>query len=447
MNRFKIFIPLIGLAFLLVAGCSGSRKYFKAGERLEKNGLVNEASAFYLEALQRKPSNVDARIRLKETGQKYISSLATDFFRKFNTQDFESAITTYETLKKFHETARLLSVNFDYPKTYDEDYKTAIESFMATNFEKAKQLLSQRKYNEALPYIRNVTRYNTDYHNIKQMEDVAVCEPLYQSAVNAIEMKNYQLATTHVQRIVKQNANYKDTKDLEELVNAQLERTVMIFNPESGDKREKHLESTLFGNFNEFLTNKSSIKVINNSPFQSANITLLNSDFELLQAVRKATGADLFYLYDISGINEYNSGEKRTPGRAFYEVKYKKDSVTTVTDYKPADYINVSGERYYSYVFMYKIINAKTNQVVSTKTQTLKSSDAINYNVFSGKVSPGVNISYPYNPSSDGKRNIDVGQWRAQFSGKKSMLSMEDLLNNVYRSNLNIMQNTVTFLK
>ena len=434
-------------ALLLLAQCSGSRKYFKAGERLEKKGLVNEAAAFYLEALQRKPSNVDARIRLRETGQKYVSSLATDFFRRFNTQDYETALSTYEKLKQFHETSRLLNVNFEYPKAYDDDYKEAMAAYVSSNYNKAKLLITQRKYQEALPYVRNVTRYNSEYLNIKLLQDVAVCEPLYQSAINAIEMKNYSLAQQHISGIVKQNESYKDTRDLAEMVNAQLERSVLLFNPQSGDARERNIEGNLYNTFNDYIISKTKLKVINNSPFQNANTNVINGDYELLAAIKKATGADLFYIFDVYGISEQNSGESRNSGRAYYEVKIKKDSVTTITEYKPVDYVNVFADRFYGYTFMYKIINAKTNQVVTSKSQALQSSDAIDYNAFSGRLNPNVATTFPYNPAEDGKRNVDLNQWRNKFNNKKTLSSMETLLNNVYQSNIKIMQGTVSFLK
>ena len=447
MKSLSFIFGLSIASLLLLTQCSGSRKYFKAGERLEKKGLVNEAAAFYLEALQRKPSNVDARIRLRETGQKYVSSLATDFFRRFNTQDFETALSTYEKMKQFHETSRLLNVNFDYPKAYDDDYKEAVSAYVATNYAKAKLLITQRKYQEALPYVRNVTRYNSEYQNIKFMQDVAVCEPLYQSAINAIEMKNYSLAQQHIANIIKQNEAYKDTRDLAEMVNAQLERSVLLFNPQSGDARERNIEGNLYNTFNDYIATKTSIKVINNSPFQNANGSVINGDYELLAAIRKATGADLFYIFDVSAINEKNSGETRNSGRGYYEVKIKKDSVTTITEYKPVDYVNVYADRFYGYTFMYKIINAKTNQVVTSKSTPLQSSDFIDYNAFSGRLNPNVSTTFPYNPAEDGKRNVDINQWRSKFNNKKTLSSMETLLNNVYQSNVKIMQGTVTFLK
>ena len=82
-KTLKIFIVLLTI---ILFSCTGSKKYFKAAEKLEKQGLFNEAASYYLESLQRKPSNVAARIKLKEVGQKHASSLASEFFRNYNTQ-------------------------------------------------------------------------------------------------------------------------------------------------------------------------------------------------------------------------------------------------------------------------------------------------------------------------------------------------------------------------
>lgn len=64
---------------IIIGSCNGSRKYFKAAEKLEKQGLINEAAQYYLESLQRKPTRLEARVKLKSVGQKYVSNLASDF--------------------------------------------------------------------------------------------------------------------------------------------------------------------------------------------------------------------------------------------------------------------------------------------------------------------------------------------------------------------------------
>ena len=48
-------------------GCTGSKSYSNKAKKLQEAGMNEEAAAFYLQALQRNPKNVDAKIGLKTT--------------------------------------------------------------------------------------------------------------------------------------------------------------------------------------------------------------------------------------------------------------------------------------------------------------------------------------------------------------------------------------------
>ena len=236
-----IFSLLILLAF---TACTGSKKYFKAAEKLEKQGLFNEAASYYLESLQRKPSNVAARIKLKEVGQKHASSLASEFFRNYNTQQLEPSLESFERLKAFTDKTAALEVKLDYPKAYDEDYQKAIENYCQKNYAQAYTLVNQKKFSNALEYIGKVKKYNPTYKTIQQLDVIAVCEPLYQSAVNSLESKNYAGALNLLSSIKNKTENYKDSKDLLDLSLAQQSKSFMLFQPKSNSnvKGEKDIE-------------------------------------------------------------------------------------------------------------------------------------------------------------------------------------------------------------
>ena len=93
---------IVAVIFIvLIASCSGSKKYFKAAEKLEKQGLVGEAAEYYYVSLDRKKNNVEARLKLKEVGQKHVNNLSSSFFREYNTQQYEKSIDTFDKLKEF----------------------------------------------------------------------------------------------------------------------------------------------------------------------------------------------------------------------------------------------------------------------------------------------------------------------------------------------------------
>jgi hypothetical protein len=439
-------------AALIVAGCSGSRKYFKAAEKLEKQGLVNEAANYYLESLQRKPTNVEARIKLKEVGQKYMSNMASEFFRNYNTQQLEASLESYERLKEFDEKTSLLDVKLDYPKTYDDDYQKAVDTYCSANYNKAYVLVNQKHYNEALTYIRKIEKYNKTYKNTQQLSIVATCEPLYQSAIASLENKNYNQAFGQLETIKSKTENYKDAKDLLELAKGQMAKSLIMLPPPNGSI-EKDVEDYLFSNFNQVALQKlDKVRIINNTPFQSAGgatTDLSNTNnIDLVQAIRKATGADYFYVFDVSNKREYNSGISKTTATGFQEVKVRKNDTLIITEYRPFDYNVVKAQRSFSYDFVYKVINAYTNQIVSSQTQNIRSQDGIEYQEFQRPFNGNINTLFPYNPQNAGQGlRLSPVSWRSQFSARSTLKLMDELKADAFNRNINMFLSSVSNLK
>ncbi|MGE0568656.1 MAG: tetratricopeptide repeat protein, partial [Bacteroidia bacterium] len=261
----KYFIHIL-LFSLILAACTGSKKYFKAAEKLEKMGLVNEAAEFYMESLQRKTTNVDARIKLKEVGQKYVSFMSSEFFRSYNTGRYEESIEDYEKMKSFTDKAERLNVKLNYPPNYEEDYKKAVDKYCEKNYLLGENLVKEKKYNEALTYLKLVNNYQPEYRKVRDLTITASCEPSYKNAISAMENKSYSQAITHLNNIHKVTPDYKDTKELSEICNALLAKSLLMFQPKTTQNNQ--LVEELFNSFSQTLMNEhKNIELINNSPF------------------------------------------------------------------------------------------------------------------------------------------------------------------------------------
>ncbi|MEI8138097.1 MAG: hypothetical protein WCH21_12305, partial [Bacteroidota bacterium] len=258
-------------------------------ERLEKKGLVNEAANYYLESLQKKPTFVDARVKLKNVGQKHVSNLSSDFFRSVNTQQLESSLESFEKLKDFTSKTAALNVVLDYPKSYDDDYQNAIETYCSKNYNLAYNMVNQRKYTDALTYVTKIKNYNPNYKTTQQLEITSVCEPLYQSAIISLENKNYAGALISLSRIKSTTENYKDYKELYDLSSAKQLKSFILIQPKNAiDNSERENEEYLFNNFTQVATQKiSNIKLINNTPFEettgSKDLLSNNTNIDLIQ--------------------------------------------------------------------------------------------------------------------------------------------------------------------
>jgi hypothetical protein len=436
-------ILIIPCLFLLCS-CTGSRKYFKAGEKLEKQGLINEAAGYYYESLQRNTGNVNARVKFKEIGQKYISNLSSEFFRNYHTQQIEASLETFEKLKEFHSQAAGLNVHLEYPRAYDGDYRKAVETYCSKNYHQAYTLVNQKKFHEALVFIKKVEKYNPEYRNLKQLDIVATCEPLYQSAITNLENKNYSGAVNLLSNISVKTENYKDAKDLLDMATAQQTRSFILFEPKnSRDRSVKEIEDYLFEHFNhQALQKLNGINIINNTPFQTTpGTTDLNNSMnvDLIQAIRKATGADYFYVFEVANKKEYNSGLLKTVAKGYQEVKTKKNDTLIITEYKPFDYNLVKSQRSFSYDFKFKLINAYSNQIISSQTQNMRSSDAVEYQEFHKTFNGNINTLYPYNPKQTAATaQFNPRSWRSLFGARNNLKTFEELKNDTYTQNLNL---------
>jgi hypothetical protein len=433
---------------IVLVSCTGSKKYFKAAEKLEKQGLVNDAAEYYLESLERKPTNVEARIKLKDVGQKCVSNMASEFFRNYNTSQLEASLESFEKLKNFTAKTASLNVVLDYHKSYDEDYQKAVDTYCNKNFDQAYTLVNQKKYGDAVTYINNIKKYNGSFKTTQQLEIVAVCEPLYQNAITCLENKNYTGAYNLLSTIKSRTDNYKDSKDLFDLASAGQTKNFILFGPknQTSDRTEKALEDYLFDNFNQVATQKFvSAKVINNTAFTSLPDLSQGSSasVDLIQAIRKATGADYFYTFDVSGRKESNSGNMKTPGRAFQEVSVKKGDVF-VAEYSPVDYNNVKANRSYSYQFDYKIYNAYTNQIVASQSQNVVAQDAVEYNEFQRPYNGNINQLYPYNPQQTAPlAQYNPGSWRKAFTANSTLKTFDQLKDDANNKTINIFSSSV----
>ncbi len=438
---------------IIIASCNGSRKYFKAAEKLEKQGLVNEAAQYYLESLQRKSSKVDAKVKLKSVGQKYVSNLASDFFRNYNTQQLEASLQSFETLKDFYSKAALLDVLLDYPKTYDDDYLIAVETFCEKNHALAANLVYKKKYNEAIPFIAKVKKYNSSYKNIQQLDITSICEPLYQSAIFQLENKNYAGALSFLNKIKDKTDSYKDSKDLLELSLAQQTKSLMMFQPKANfDVSEKSIEEYLYLNFNQIALQKfNGVQVINNTPFQNATGSFdfnNNTNVDLIQAIRKATSADYFYTFDVNNKREYNSGLSKKSFTGFQEIKVRKNDTTIIKEYKTFDYNLVKAQRTFSYDFNYKLINSNTNQIIASSSQNIKAQDAVEYQEFQKVFSGNNNLLYPYNPQqTSASAQYNPRLWRGLFNARTNLKSIDDLKNEAYNQTITIFTGMVSKIK
>ena len=89
-------ILFLGMLTLVVFACSGTKAYYKKALKLEEAGMLDEAVSMYLISLQKKSSNVDAQIQLKQTGTRVMDELWADFYIAYTAEEHKKAVYSYK---------------------------------------------------------------------------------------------------------------------------------------------------------------------------------------------------------------------------------------------------------------------------------------------------------------------------------------------------------------
>jgi len=428
MNKtISINTVLFFLSIVFFSACSGTRKYYKAGEKLETEGLTDEAAEFYLEAVQRKTTNVGARIKLKQVGQKYVSELGSDFYRNYNLDQTEASLQSFEKLKSFISRSGEQGVNLIYPSEYEDNYKAIIEKYCFKNYTLGTDLLKSKNYSDALKYFANVVKYKPDYKKLAQLKIIAICEPLYQNAIAAIENKNYIQATRFLSAIQQNNPNpYKDSKDLWGLCVIQQKKGILLF--KSGSSTEKKIADYLFDNFSSIVVKDlATVSLISNGPFVSLPQGNSGINTDLIQSIRKATGADYFYTFDITDKQLQYTEPTKNIAKCYRRVTYRTNDGRLMMDYKPTDYYHVTGKKRFAYQFKYSLINAVSNQMVCSENITMNMQDNLEYNEFVFAPQLSMDNYFPYNPLSSFGAQYNIHSWRNLFYANRTIMSEQQL--------------------
>jgi len=427
----KSTLILLILALQILVSCTGSKKYFKAAEKLEKQGLVNEAASFYMESLERKPNNTKARIKLKEVGQKYINNLSSKFFREYNSGEFDQSIETFDKLKAFTSKGASFNVELNYPQAYNTDYENALDKYLNRHYDNAYIYLNNSNYDAALREINKIKKYQPEYKRTQEFEITAICEPLYVSMIKDMENKNYKNADEKIDRIITKKSDYKDVIDIKELLTGLLNIKLMVIKPKISD--EKEIEDNLMNEFTkESTTFSKNFSLINNSPFiTKADIDKLSNtgNIDLLQGIKKATGVSFYFIYDISNVQVNEPKSRPIQQTAFQQVTEKRNEVL-VTECLKIPYSEFKISKSYSYDFKYKLLNAENNQLVLTNTESCVGRDMVEYYEFSGgtNIINSMNKIFPYDPCTTPQINqYNPNQWRKKFSEKRELQSVTTL--------------------
>ncbi|MGB0390042.1 MAG: CsgG/HfaB family protein [Salibacteraceae bacterium] len=225
---------IVFVSLLLASSCNSSKSYYKKGSQLIIAGLSEEAAEYYLLALKKNSNNIDARIALKKSGQDLLEEKLQSFYKLYTAEDYIGATKKYIEAVDYQN---LVSpyVKLEIPPYYIDYFNESKVVFLDENYNKAKQLIEENKFEAANARIVEIESVDPNYKDVASLKNYSNVEPIYLEALKFFEAENYHKSYDLFVRVIKMNGNYKQApyyRD-ESLVNGRLTIAILPFEDES----------------------------------------------------------------------------------------------------------------------------------------------------------------------------------------------------------------------
>ena len=390
-----LYFFILPFALILGSGCTGSKSYSNKAEKLQKAGLNDEAANFFLQALQRNPKNVDAKIGLKQTGQVQIEKTLTKFYKSYSVGNYKEAVFNYQEALGYEKRYGYF-VAMEIPPYYQDYYDEMLVIYLEEVYDNAEDLLYENKFSEANVIYREILELDPDYKDVADLSLHATVEPLYRSGVLAFEQKKYRKTYDIMSRVLGQKSMYKDAIDYKERALEEGKMAMAVLPFETSVSGKENLALSIQSDVVSSLTqiNNPFIQVIDRTNSQD----LIRE--QQLNVRNTSTGNSAITTGELLGANMLIKGQllsysssggiiRSNTRQGFEQYKVKKINPETKksyyeTKYKRVTYYEYEGSASVYLQVQYQMISAETGEVVQSKVEGVESKDNVHYITYSG---------------------------------------------------------------
>jgi len=442
-----ITISAILLSLALILGSCASRKYTKKGEKFEIAGQFEQAADMYYMAIVAKNTNLEAKDGLKRTSQMTLSKKLSDFNKSYNNQDNKDAVDKYLDARKYYNKIAGVGISLNFPSFYDEYYAEVKDIFLEDKYYEGTTLLDEEKFAQAESVFRTIVNLQANYKDAKDKLNTAIFEPKYREGLDMMETNRYRQAYYQFEDIINGSGAYKSSYDLKKECLKKGTITIIINgidNNTSVTGIETGLESKIISKIKGF--NNPFIKLIDSrnqtratNPNDRTTSKIITSSVTLYVTISK-------FKYNRGSLEKttkhgYLRKKVKVMNRETEEYEYK-------TEYSKVVYYENNMSRTVDMSYAYKLVNNRTNEILSTETKNILVRDDIHYAKYDGdkkNLVPGYWKSKTTNSSEDyiSDKNSSLKALNSLLSARSSIKDYNTLSSEAIGSSSDIISKSV----
>ena len=389
-------IPLAALmsfAVLTLPSCNGSKAFVKRAGKMEEAGMMPQAANLYYTAVVKKPSNIDAMVGLKRTGQVVLAQHISKFDEAVAYSQRENALGAWHDAEAWDAKLEAVGVSLAFPEAKRATYETVKNAHLDETYRKANVLLEAEDFDAALAEFDGILALDATYEDAPALRNVAYCEPRYREGVAAQQDERFRAAHTSFTELSATDAGYKDVAERLNQVLEDGRFTVAMVEFKNGSSRlnlevkmQSLVEQVLMASKDPFLrvVDRESLSLILQEQSMGLKGLTAGGDVE----IGNILGAKALLKATITTCDH-----RQTPLRSSYKTGYQQYKVERVneegkkykeTKYRQVQYTEFVQDASVDIACTFKFISTTTGEVVASNTLYGRASDNIRYISYGG---------------------------------------------------------------
>ncbi len=445
--RLILFVILI----LSLVSCKGPKYYTKLATKQEASGLTTEAANSYYTALVRKRSFIDAQIGMKRTGQTVLNQKLAEFGRKKSLGSSKEAVYAYLDADDYKRKIGNVGISLDINQMYLDDFDAAKANYVSELYEKGTTHLENEEYRDAELTFKELTKFDPNFKDAKDLGDVAYLEPLYKDGKAMLEAGKFRSAYESLSKVLAKKSNYKNSLDLKKQSLEKGTVTIALL-PFNNGTRTQNAEVNMSAYTLSALTNIKDpfLRVVDREHMmailqeQKLQLSGVVDDATAVE-VGKIVGAQVILTGTVLKYDEKTGNinrETRTAYQSYSEKQISNGQEIVVTKYKPVEYSSFYGKSYSAMDAQVKLISLKTGELLKTNLITKRLEDEVYY----ARSDFDRNSLFPGEGGRVQTGSDKVQSFRALFNARRELKSVEELNADLYKSVSNEMAEQVKSL-
>ena len=211
-NLLSVLILSITFTFI-VSGCA-SKRYTNKAVKFEEAGLYKDAADYYYYALERKDSNVEAKLGLRKTAQFTMDKKLKEIMEAYKQSDFEKVVYHYLDAETYFNKVGSVGVDLIFPKIYESYYDEAKNDFLNALYREGIEKLNREEFSSARKIFEEIINVDREYKDVNEKYTIAQFEPVYRDANSFLENEMYRKAYYAYDEILLNVGNYKQALSL-----------------------------------------------------------------------------------------------------------------------------------------------------------------------------------------------------------------------------------------